>query len=378
MKTAIIHDWLVTIGGSEKVLEAILDLYPSPIYTLVKDEKMLRESPFADQLIEASFLQKFPGSSKWYRNYLPFFPSAIERFKLESYDLILSSSHAVAKGIIKHENQLHLCYCHTPMRYAWDLYKQYMGEIKGARKGFAKWILRYLRNWDFESLNRVDHFIANSQFIAERIKKNYGRDATVIYPPVKILPFEGKKKENFYLTVSRMVPYKRIDLIVEAFSHLPDKRLVVIGDGPELGKIKIKAGKNVEILHFQPDEVVRDYSARAKGFIFAAEEDFGIAPVEAQAAGTAVIAYAKGGVLESVTDKTGLFFDEQSVASLVEAIEKFEKMEFDPSVVRKNAERFSEERFKREFQQFVNEKWEEFCENRHSSRRERDAALANF
>ncbi len=361
MKTAIIHDWLVSMGGGEKVLQSILELYPSPIYTLVQDRKF-----FGAEAVKTSFLQKIPASARIFRNFLPLFPMAIEQFDLREYDLILSNSHAVAKGVLTGPGQLHLCYCHTPMRYAWDLYQTYMKDVKGVKGKFAKWILHYLRNWDIGSLNRVDHFIANSRFVARRIKKLYGKEATVIYPPVATDRFGLQPKEDFYLTVSRLVPYKRIDLIVEA---LVDKKLVVIGDGSEWKKIKNRAGKNVEFLGHQSDEVVRDYLERAKGFIIAAEEDFGIAPVEALAARTPVIAFGKGGALETVTEETGVFFAEQTTQSLREAIERFEKREFDPQLLRDQAEKFSEDRFKREFKAFVEQKWKEFCESHYLSRR---------
>lgn len=369
MKTAIIHDWLVSMGGAEKVLQAILELYPSPVYTLVHDETM-----FTDQGITTSFLQKIPGSKKYYRNFLPLFPLAIEQFDLRSYDLILSSSHAVAKGVLTNPGQLHICYCHTPMRYAWDLYHSYLVDVKGLKGKFAKWILHYLRNWDVGSLNRVDHFIANSHYVARRIKKIYGKEATVIYPPIatNLLKLQ-EKKENFYLTVSRLVPYKRIDLIVEAFSHLPDKRLVVIGDGPEMEKIKFKAKQNVEILGQQSDDIVRDLFGKAKGFISAADEDFGISTVEAQAAGTPVIAFGKGGSLETVTEKTGIFFKEQTSASLIEAIVDFEKIEFNPLTIRAHAEEFSQEKFNSKFKAFVEEKWESF-----SAFKKYECSISNF
>lgn len=370
-KIALVHDWLVSLGGGERVLESMLDLYPSPIFTLIKDEKFLRTTKFHQKEIFSSFIEKAPFARKGFRYYLPFFPLAIERFDLKDYNLILSSSHAVAKGVLTHPGQLHICYCHSPMRYAWDHYREYTEDLKGLKGTFAKWTLHYLRNWDVKTLSRVNHFLANSHFVARRIQRIYGREAKVLYPPVDTHLFKGEeKKDDFYLTVSRMVPYKKVDLIVEAFSYLPDKKCVVIGDGPEFSKVKSKAGKNVELLGYQEDDVVRRYMARAKAFIFAAEEDFGIAPVEAQAAGTPVIAFGKGGAQETIVEgKTGLFFGEQTVASLVEAIHRFEKMEFDFSKIHAHAEQFGVARFKREFQQFIEEKWEEFCENYHSSRR---------
>ncbi|WP_022671152.1 glycosyltransferase family 4 protein [Hippea alviniae] len=367
MKFALIHDWLVTLAGAEKVLEAIYDIYPSAIYTLVKDDLALKETALEKAKIRASFIQKFPKSKTKYRNYLPFFPLAIEQFDLSEYDVIISSSHAVAKGVLTNSNQLHICYCHTPIRYAWDLYHKYLNESglsKGVKGFIAKLILHYIRIWDFTTSNRVDYFVANSNYVAKRIKKIYGKESVVIYPPVDVDKFElHTKKENFYLTASRMVPYKKIDLIVEAFSKIPERKLVVIGDGPDLEKIKKKAGKNIEILGYQPFEILKDYMQRAKAFVFAAEEDFGIVPVEAQACGTPVIAYGKGGATETVIDgKTGLFFKEQTVESLVEAIKKFEKIEekFDCVKIRKNAERFCKSRFQQEFKEFVDKKVREF------------------
>jgi glycosyltransferase involved in cell wall biosynthesis len=370
-KTALVHDWLVSLGGGEKVLESIFDLYPFPIFTLVQDEKLLFSTKFHQQKIFSSFIQRVPFARKGFRYYLPLFPMAIEQFDLRNYDLILSNSHAVAKGVLTHAGQLHICYCHSPMRYAWDLYHDYVGDVQGIKGKIVKWTLHYLRNWDIGSLNRVDHFLANSQYIARRIQKVYGREAKVLYPPVDTHLFKrSEKKEDFYLTVSRLAPYKRIDLIVDAFSHMPDKRLVVIGEGPEFSKIKSKAGKNVELLGYQENGVVRDYMAKAKAFIFAAEEDFGIVVVEAQAAGTPVIAFGKGGAQETVLEgETGLFFNEQTISSLIEAIHRFEKIEFDLSKISAHAAQFGVERFKREFQQFVEEKWEAFRENYHPSRR---------
>jgi glycosyltransferase involved in cell wall biosynthesis len=363
MKVAHVYDWLVTMGGGERTLAALLEIYPAPIHTLVHDPLY-----FADQEVHPSFLQKFPFAKRLYRYYLPFFPLAIEQFDLNDYDLVISSSHAVSKGVLTHMHQLHLCYCLTPVRYAWDLTHRYLEGLSGLQKFIAQMTLHYLRNWDVASAGRVDHFAAISQHVARRIKKVYGKPAEVIYPPVdvELIPFQSQA-QDFYLTVSRMVPYKRLDLIVEAFSYLPHQRLVVIGDGPEMKKIKAKAGKNIEILGHQPDAVVRDYLGKAKGFIFAAEEDFGIVVLEAQAAGTPVIALGKGGALETVIpQRTGIFFDEQTVASLLDAIQKFEKMSFDPEVVREHAQQFNRLRFQREFKQFVEKKLEEHHESRYS------------
>ena len=372
-KIALVHDWLVTIGGAEKVLEAIYELYPSPIYTLLKDESALRGTSFRNAKIYSSFIERLPKAKKKYRNYFPLFPLAIEQFDLSEYDIIISSSHAVAKGVLTKQGQLHICYIHTPIRYAWDFYHYYL-EQANLKKGFkamlAKLFLHYIRIWDIISTNRVNYFVANSKYIAGRVRHVYGRNADVIYPPVDVDKFEfNEKKGDFYLTVSRLVPYKRVELIVEAFSIMKNRRLVVIGDGPQIRLIKAKAtnNKNIEILGYQSFEEVKNYMRKAKAFIFAAEEDFGIVPVEAQACGTPVIAYGKGGVLETVISEiTGVFFHQQTPSAIVEAVKRFEQMEFDYWKIRKNAERFSKERFKKEFLDFINKKVKGFFYERRS------------
>ncbi len=374
LKTALVHDWLTSKGGAEKFLEALYGLFPAPVHVLVKDEKMVQESFWRDKEVHASFIQRLPFAKKAYRHYLPLFPLAIEQFDLSSYDLVLSSSHAVAKNVMTHAGQLHICYCHTPMRYAWDLYHQYVRELGLVKRRMAAGVLHYMRMWDSAAASRVDHFVANSQYVARRIKKVYGRDSTVIYSGIPIHLFSlAPCKEDFYLTVSRMVPYKRIDLIVEAFSKMSEKKLVVIGDGPEMEKVKSYATPNIEILGGDlSDEQVRDYMAKARAFVFAAEEDFGLVPVEAQAAGTPIIAYGRGGVVETVKEgATGLFFDEQTVASLCNAVAAFEKKreDFVPIDIRRHAERFSDVRFQKEFKQFVDTKSSEFYESHHSRRR---------
>jgi len=360
LKSAIIHDWLISgVGGGEKILEAIHNLYPSPIHTLVKNLKNLEGTYFEDLSINTSFIQKLFKASKYYKNYLPLFPLAIELFDLSEYDLVISSSHCVAKGVITTPDQLHICYCHTPVRYAWDLMYEYLREYRGLKKFFIQAVLHYLRNWDVSSATRVDYFIANSKYIAKRIEKCYRRKAEVIYPFVDLLFFEeSDRKEDYYITASRFVPYKRIDLIVEAFTFMK-KKLVVIGDGPEWKKVAAKAGSTIELLGYQSDQVLKSYLRGAKAFIFAAVEDFGIAPVEAMACGTPVIAFGKGGACETILDGlTGLFFHEQTVDAIVSAVKRFERMEFDSNLCRKRAEFFSRDKFNREFQSFVQEKCE--------------------
>jgi glycosyltransferase involved in cell wall biosynthesis len=368
MRVALVHDWFTVYAGAERVVEQILRVFPqADVYALVDFLKGEERGFLQGKRVRVSFIQRLPGAQQRYRTYLPLMPLAIEQFDLRGYDLVISSSHAVAKGVITGPDQLHICYCHSPIRYAWDLQHQYLKE-SGLERGVKSWIARallhYLRLWDSRTTNGVDVFIANSRYIARRILKVYRRQAEVIYPPVDVEAFTLRQdKEDFYLTASRMVPYKRIDLIVEAFSRMPDKRLVVIGDGPEMPKVRAKAGPNVTLLGYQPFEVLRGYMQRAKAFVFAAEEDFGIAPVEAQACGTPVIAFGKGGATETVVaGETGVFFQDQNVSSLIKAIEEFEKLSFDPLRVRKNAERFSSERFRREFAALIEREWSKFKE----------------
>jgi glycosyltransferase involved in cell wall biosynthesis len=371
MKTAIVHDWLMGLGGAERVLEEILELYPSPVFTLFQSKNSCLGDKIQRADVKHSFIQKMPLTETQYRNYLPLYPLAIERFDLKEYDLIISSSHAVAKSVKTHANQLHICYCHTPMRYAWDLEAQYLESMGSFKALAARQVLKFLRKWDLKSVSRVDAFIANSHYVAARIKRFYGREAVVIYPPVSTHLFDlQESKEDFYLTVSRLVSYKRVDLIVEAFNQMPSKKIKIVGTGPEFERLREKARNNIEFLGFQSDEKVRELLAAAKGFIFAAEDDFGIAPLEAQAAGTPVIAYGRGGALETVIkETTGLFFPEQTALSLIKALEEFEKISWNGKLIRSHSEKFGVDRFKKEFKQFVDEKREQFYENRHSCRR---------
>lgn len=370
MKIAIVHEWFITYVGSEKVVEQILSLYPdADIFTLF-DFLPEKDRKFLDgKRTHTSFMQNLPFARKYYRQYLPLMPFAIEQFDLSEYDLVISSNHAVAKGVITGPNQLHISYVHTPMRYIWEMQNQYLKE-SGLDKGIltwpTRWLLYRLRAWDYRTSNSVDHFIANSQFVARRIWKFYRRNAQVIYPPVNIAGFAYQEnKGNYYLAASRLVPYKKVDLIVNAFNSMPDKSLVVIGEGPELNKIRQMAKKNIEILGYQPDDVLRRYMRNAKAFVFAALEDFGIMPVEAQACGTPVIAYGNGGVSETIhgldhPQPSGIFFDEQTVEAISQAVKLFEGNEsrIEPVVCRKNAEKFSQERFRSEFKDFVENVWE--------------------
>ncbi|HBL5128836.1 TPA: glycosyltransferase family 4 protein, partial [Escherichia coli] len=376
----IVADWFITYAGSEKVVSEFIKVFPNAdLYSVVDFLSADNRRKFNDKKIETTFIQKLPRAKKKYQAYLPLMPFAIEQLDVSKENIVLSSSHAVSKGILTGPDQLHISYVHSPIRYAWDLQHQYLRESgldHGLKGILAKWILHKMRMWDYRTANGVDHFIANSHFIARRIKKVYGRDADVIYPPVDVDSFTlNNQKEDFYLTASRMVPYKRIDLIVEAFSHLPNKKLVVIGDGPEMNKIKKKATSNIEILGYQPNEVMVDYMRKAKAFVFAAEEDFGITPVEAQACGTPVIAFGKGGALETVKgldseSPTGIFFGVQDVKSIINSINEFEKYgdKITAENCRENSELFSESRFRKEFEAYVMDKWTAFESEKRISR----------
>jgi glycosyltransferase involved in cell wall biosynthesis len=365
VRVAIIHDWLVTYAGAERVLEQIVACFPdADLFSLVDfldDRTFLR-----GKSVTTSFIQKLPMARTKYRSYLPLMPLAIEQLDVSAYDVVISSSHAVAKGVLTGPDQVHISYVHSPIRYAWDLQHQYLHQSKltsGPKSAFARLILHYMRNWDIRTSNSVDAFVANSEFISRRIRKVYQRDSEVIFPPVDVEAFSlCEAKEDFYLTASRMVPYKKIDLIVEAFARMPERRLVVIGDGPDMQKVREKATPNVQIMGYQPFDVLRDHMRRAKAFVFAAEEDFGISVVEAQACGTPVIAYGKGGALETVRDQyephpTGMFFNEQTTDSIIEAVEHFasDPARFQPADCRANAERFSIRHFRERFFGFVRE-----------------------
>lgn len=366
MKIAIVHEWFVNYAGSEKVIEQLLNIYPDADLFSVVDFLPEKDRGFIhNKKVTTTFIQKLPFAKKKYRTYLPFMPFAIEQLDLSEYDLIISSAHAVAKGVLTGPDQVHISYVHSPIRYAWDLQHQYLKEsglTKGVKGLISKLILHYIRIWDYRTANGVDYFLANSKFISRRIKKVYGRNAQVVYPPVDISAFSLQtKKEDYYLTASRMVPYKKMDLIVEAFAKMPDKKLIVIGDGPDFEKIKAKAKSNVELLGYQSFEVLKTHMQNARAFVFAAEEDFGITPVEAQACGTPVIAFGKGGALETVIEvespeqSTGIFFRKQNVDSVIEAVNKFEKNadKYNPIFIRENSLRFSPERFKKEIEEIV-------------------------
>lgn len=365
LKIAVVHEWLVNIAGSEKVLAEILKIWPAAdLFAVVDFLNPDERAKLLGKKAITTFVQRLPQAKKRYQTYLPLMPIAIEQLDLSGYDLIISSSHAVAKGVLIGPDQTHVSYVHSPIRYAWDFQHQYLRESgmeKGLKSSIARLILHYVRMWDQRTAAGVDHFVANSAFIGRRILKAYRRPAHVIYPPVDTEAFVVREdKDDFYLTASRMVPYKKIPLIVEAFSAMPEKKLVVIGDGPEFGKSKALATPNVTLMGYQSFDVLRDHMQRAKAFVFAAEEDFGITPVEAQACGTPIIAYGRGGAVETVVGleserPTGVFYYEQSPQAMRAAVELFESEigRFSASACRQNAERFSALRFKTEFKDYV-------------------------
>ncbi|NES97005.1 MAG: glycosyltransferase family 4 protein [Desertifilum sp. SIO1I2] len=367
LKYALVHEWLTpeATGGSELVVQEILQTLEADLYALIDFESTNPESYLYQRQIGTTFLQHFPLARRGVQKYLPLLPLAIEQLDLRQYDVILSSSHAVAKGVITSPHQLHICYCHTPMRYAWDLTFDYLQGSK-AGKGLpgvlTRYLLHRLRQWDVISANRVDYFIANSQHTAKRIWRCYRRPAEVIYPPVNLDRFPlHPEKQDFYLTVSRLVSYKQIEVIVEAFNQL-GQDLVIIGSGPDFSRLQQRAKPNIKLLGSQPNAVVEEYMAKAKGFVYAACEDFGIALVEAQACGTPIIAYGGGGALETVKDiyrfpqeGTGLFFGKQTPQDLVEAVKRFEQVQnqFNPQQVRSHAERFSPQAFRQRYRAFI-------------------------
>ncbi|GAB2795292.1 hypothetical protein GCM10027040_22120 [Halomonas shantousis] len=386
MKVAVIVDWLTVYSGAERVVEQIIKLYPdADIFSLVDFLKPDQRDFLNKRPVTTSFIQKLPLARKHYRSYLPLMPLAIEQFDVSQYDLVISSSHAVAKGVITGPDQLHVCYVHSPIRYAWDLQHQYLresGMTRGPKSWLARLILHYVRNFDARTSLGVDTFMANSRFIARRINKCYRREAKVVYPPVNVAEFSlGEKKGDFYVVASRLVPYKRVDLVAEAFAGMPDKRLVVLGDGPDMEKIKakVKGAANVEIKGYVEFSDMKRYLQEAKAFVFAAEEDFGIAPVEAMASGTPVIAFGKGGVLETVIDgKTGLFFKEQSVSAIQSAVARFEEQQgsFSPEACRRRAEAFSNDAFRANFDGVVQQSYKELFHSEKNSPSTEPAAIS--
>jgi glycosyltransferase involved in cell wall biosynthesis len=370
VKAAIVHEWLTTYAGSERVVEQLLHVLPdASLFALVDFLPDDGRGFIGGRRATTSFIQQMPFARKHFRQYLPLMPMAVEQFDLSGHDVVVSSNHAVAKGVLIGPDQLHVSYVHSPIRYAWDLQHQYLAESgldRGVKGLVTRAVLHYLRQWDQSAANRVGTFVANSRYVARRILNCYRRSAEVIYPPVDVDAFPLREaKEEFYLAASRMVPYKRMPLIAEAFAAMPNRKLVMVGDGTELPKVKAVAGKNVEVLGYQSNAVLRDLMQRARGFVFAAEEDFGITPVEAMACGTPVIAFGKGGATETVRDgQTGLLFPQQTVASIVDAVDRLEatRDRLDPAAIRRHAEFFRPERFRAEFSTLLDRKWAAFQE----------------
>lgn len=369
MKVALVHDWLPFMGGAERVLTNFLEIYnDAPIYTTIANKDKL-DYPLNKANIITSNLQKEGKNVENHRRLFPFMPTAIESFNLNEFDIVLSSSSSVAKGVITNPNTMHICYCHSPMRYGWEFSYEYAGKMSGKSKlknKFLNYFLSGIRLWDNASADRVDYFIANSENVARRIWKHYRRESVVIHPPVRCKLFKPCDiDEDYFLIVSRLQEYKRIDVAIEAFNKnkLP---LVIIGDGPDREKLEKMANSNIKFLGRQSDEVIKEYYSKCRAFIFPGEEDFGITPLEAQASGRPVIAYGKGGALETVVENvTGIFFERQCSEDLNEAINKFNNCKFDKNEIRKHAEKFDEEIFKIKINKYVNECYEEFKSTKH-------------
>ncbi len=378
MKVAVVHDWCVTYGGAERVLERILDMYPeADLFSLIDKVPDGQREFMRGKQPQTTFFQKIPNIEKHYRKLLALMPHAVEQFDLSGYDLIISSHYSVAKGVITGPRQTHVCYCHSPMRYAWDMQHSALADAglnRGLKSILARWQLHHLRQWDARCANNVDVFIANSSFVSDRIWRCYRRQSTVIPPPVDVASFAlQSEKDDYYISVGRLVTYKKVDLLLEAFRQLPEKKLIVVGDGPELTALRAKAPSNVELLGRQPFAAMCELVARARALVFAAYEDFGIVPLEAQAAGTPVIAFGSGGSLETVVGygspqehsgssergvrpPTGLFFYQQSVNSVRDAINRFEQLPagtITPENCREHALAFNGERFDVEFRSRV-------------------------
>jgi glycosyltransferase involved in cell wall biosynthesis len=385
MRVAVVHDWLYTMGGAEQVLREILRCYPdADVFTLFDVLSPEDRAKIGFEKARTSFLQNMPAIRKRHRMYLPLMPIAIEQFDLSGYDLVISSSYAVAKGVITGPNQLHVSYVHSPMRYAWDLQHAYLtesGYTAGIKSAMARALLHRMRIWDVRTAHGPDAMIANSNFIAKRIKKVYGRDAKVIYPPVTMSKLAVPPPVGgHFLAASRLVPYKKIEAVIQAFAELPDQRLIVAGAGPDAERLKAIAGPNVSFAGFVSDEKLRELMATARAFVFAAEEDFGIIVVEAQSEGTPVLAFGRGGSRETVSaspqQRTGMFFDTNDPQAIAECVRAFiaQESSFSRDVIRTRAQDFSAERFRSELTAFVNEQMRTFTGER---RRDPTGAVRN-
>ena len=358
MKIALIHDYLVQYGGAERVLEAFTEIFPkAPIYTMVYDQKLMKGA-FSNCKIHTSFLQKIPFIGSHHRLFPLLMPMAIEQFDLSEYDVVLSSSNSYAKGVITMPHTLHITYCHTPMRYAWDDCHKYLREFKYSKftKKLVPFAMNYIRMWDKISADRPDQYIANSNFVASRIKKYYNKEAFVINPPVNTKKFFiSKNIEDYYLMVGRALPYKRFDIVIQAFNELR-LPLKIIGKGPEMNKLKKDANKSIEFLGHLSDKEMSQYYLKCKAFIFPSEEDFGITPLEAMASGRPVIAFKGGGALETVIEnRTGVFFTEQSPQSIIRVVKNFNSDRFNSEEIREYALGFDKEIFKRNIGRLLKE-----------------------
>jgi glycosyltransferase involved in cell wall biosynthesis len=369
MKVALVHYWLVTMRGGEKVLEELCALYPgADIFTHVIDPDRVSDT-IKSRRVTTSFVARLPGAKRHYQKYLPLMPMALEQFDLRSYDLVISSESGPAKGVITGENTLHLCYCHTPMRYLWNMYHDYREGTGGLTRALMVPTFHYLRQWDYASAARVDHFIANSSTVKQRIAKTWRRNSDVIHPPVAVENFSSREKaDDFYLYCGQLVPYKRADIAVEACNRL-GKKLIVVGEGSELNRLRKMAGPTITLLGYQPAPELKRLYASCKALIFPGEEDFGIVPVEAMASGRPVIGFNKGGLRDSVIDGvSGVLFPEQSVESLAAAISRFELEQdrFHPGTIAAEAAKFSSARFREKMSLLVETKFQEF-QNRASA-----------
>lgn len=363
MKVALVHDYLIQSGGGERVLQSFCELFPNaPIFTMAYDE-VTTGRVFKDRRLYTSFLQKIPFIGSHHRAFPLLMPLAIEQFDFHGFDLVLSSSNSYAKGIITGPDTLHICYCHTPMRYAWDDCHRHMREFDYATpiRKFIPFGINYLRMWDRLSADRPDLYIANSHFVSGRIKKYYKQSSTVIYPPVGANKFKlAEKTGTYFLLVGRALPYKKFDIVIEAFNRL-GWPLKIIASGPEIPNLKVNAKSNVEFLGYLPDDQLVDHYARAQAFIVPAEEDFGITPLEAMAAGRPVIAYRSGGAIESVIEnQTGAFFDEQTPESLMKTLRDFRTDRFNSSVIQNHARLFHENHFKKQITEFIEKAYRDF------------------
>jgi len=358
MRVALVHDYLNQYGGAEKVLEAFCEIFPNaPIYTLIYSKKKMKGF-FKNKEIKTSFLQKIPFAKSKHRIFPLLMPVAIEQFDLSDYDLVLSDSASFAKGVITKPSTLHICYCHTPPRYAWDDSHKYIKEFRMSKliKKLVPFFMNYIRIWDKEAALRVDRFICNSNFVADRIRKYYRKNPKVIYPPVETDRFfisDKTEKKDYFLMVGRLMSYKRFDIAIQAFNKL-GLSLRVIGDGPEKSNLEKKANRNIEFLGEVSNKELPKYYRECKALIFPQEEDFGITALEAMACGKPVIAYRGGGALESVKEKeTGIFFDKQTPSSLISAIDKFDYKRFNAPQIRKHALKFNKKRFKKQIKDFI-------------------------